>query len=378
MKRFAILLLVLFFLLPSAVSASVPGTDLPDVSAGAACLYEPSTGTFLYEKNASERLPMASTTKIMTALAALEAVPPDTVIAAAPEACRVEGSGIGLKPGEERTVEELLWALLLESANDAAEALAYGISGGTGAFAALMNEKAAELGLIDTHFVNPHGLDDPEHYTTARDLAILTAAAMENETFRKMVASPRHEIPKTEGTRVLLNHNRLLRERGDVIGVKTGFTKRSGRCLVTAAERDGVTLIAVTLNAPDDWRDHASLYDAAFPRCHAVTLARSGALDVRIPCPTAPGGCVHASNREGLGRIFFGPVPEIAARIETKRLLFPPVRAGEEVGRVVYSSAEGEIGSVPLYAASDIPAPAAPPSLFGKLTEIFRGAEQTG
>ena len=116
MKRFAFLLLALFFLLPSAVSASVPGTDLPDVSAGAACLYEPSTGTFLYEMNASERLPMASTTKIMTALAALEAVPPDTVIAAAPEACRVEGSGIGLKPGEERTVEELLWALLLESA----------------------------------------------------------------------------------------------------------------------------------------------------------------------------------------------------------------------------------------------------------------------
>ena len=147
MKRIALLLLVLLFLLfpASPVRASLPA--MPDVSAGAACLYEPSSGVFLFEKNAAERLPMASTTKIMTALVALESVPADTVIAAAPEACGVEGSVIGLRPGEERTIEELLWALLLESANDAAAALAYGLSGGIEAFAERMNEKAAALGL---------------------------------------------------------------------------------------------------------------------------------------------------------------------------------------------------------------------------------------
>ena len=311
-----------------AGSGSLPGAD----SARSACLFEPSTGTFLYQKNADEPLPMASTTKIMTALAALDAMPPETPVTVAPEACGIEGSGIGLTPGETLTLGDLLWAVMLESANDAAAAAAIGVSGGIGAFAELMNRKAADLGLKDTHFVNPHGLDDKDHYTTARELAKIAAAAMENPLIREMAGCVRHEIPKPGGTRTLLNHNRLLRECPDVIGVKTGFTKRSGRCLVTAAERDGVTLFAVTLDDPDDWRDHRALYDAAFPRCHAVTLAEKGGISFPVPCPGSEKGAVTARNAEELKRIFFGDPPEVRTLIETKRMLFPPVEEGGVIG----------------------------------------------
>ena len=337
-------------------------------SAASAILYEPTTETVLFEKDADSRLPMASTTKIMTALTALESMPPDTKISVPAEACGVEGSGIGLTPGEELTLEDLLWAVLLESANDAAEAVALAVSGSISAFADRMNEKAEELGLADTHFVNPHGLDDEAHYTTARDLAKIAACAMENETFRRMVSSVRHEIPKPGGTRYLINHNRLLRERPEVIGVKTGFTKRSGRCLVTAAEKDGVTLIAVTLNDPDDWRDHGALYDGAFPRCTLIRFAEPGGISFPVPCAGSEKGAVRAVSEEGFERVFIDGAPDFRTVIETKRMLFPPVERGETAGRAVFLTSDGdELGSVELKADEAVPAPEMPEGLFGKL-----------
>ena len=368
MKR----LLSLFCAVLSVCAASLTvqaDAPEPSVSAESALLLEPSTGTVLFEKNADRRLPMASTTKIMTALTVLEALPLDRTVTIPPEACGVEGSGIGLVPGEELTVEDLLWAVLLESANDASTAAAIAVSGSVGAFADRMNEKAREFGLTDTHFVNPHGLDDEEHYTTARELAVIASRAMENEDFRRMVSTVRHEIPKSGGTRYLLNHNRLLRECPDVTGVKTGFTKRSGRCLVTSAEKDGVTLIAVTLNDPDDWRDHRAMFDAAFPRCHQITLAKSGGVSFPVPCPGSESGAVRAVNREGLTGLFFDGVPEIRTVVETKRLLFPPVEPGDVIGRVTYRTPEGEIvGSLDLYAEESVPAPDPPRSLLDRLT----------
>ena len=337
-------------------------------SAASAILFEPTTETVLFEKDADSRLPMASTTKIMTALVALEAVPLETKVAVPDEACGMEGSGIGLTPGEELTVEDLLWAVLLESANDAAAATAIAVSGSIAAFADRMNEKAVQLGLTDTHFANPHGLDDEAHYTTARDLAKITASAMENDTFRKMVSSVRHEIPKPNGTRYLINHNRLLRERSDVIGVKTGFTKHSGRCLVTAAERDGVCLIAVTLNDPDDWRDHCALYDAVFPRCTRIRFAEPGGISFPVPCVGSEKGAVRAVNDTGLERVFIDGRPEYRTVIETKRMLFPPVECGEEIGRAVFLAPDGsELGSVPLLADETVSAPEEPEGLLRKL-----------
>ena len=257
---------------PLRVNAEEPAT--PSVSAESAVLIEAQSGNVIYSKNTDQRLPMASTTKIITALTALSQAHPDTVITANADAVGVEGSSIYLVEGEALTLEQLLYALLLESANDAAVAIAIGVSGSVEAFAEQMNLLADVLGLQDTHFVNPHGLDHEDHYTTASELAKLTRYALQNELIREIVGTRKTTIPHPGevGTRLLVNHNKLLRLYEDCIGVKTGFTKRSGRCLVSAAERDGVTLIAVTLNAPNDWNDHTAMLDYGFAKYESVLL----------------------------------------------------------------------------------------------------------
>ncbi|MBQ8861613.1 MAG: D-alanyl-D-alanine carboxypeptidase, partial [Clostridia bacterium] len=220
------------------------------VSAQSAVLIEAESGKIIYEKDAHTRRGMASTTKIMTALCAIESLPLDTVVTVPQEAAGVEGSSVYLKAGEKLTLENLLYALMLQSANDAAAAVAIATAGSIEGFAELMNAKAAELGLRDTHFENPHGLDGAEHYTTAYELAKIAAHALENEDFARIVSTVKHTVPATESSpaRTLVNHNRLLRTYDDIVGVKTGFTKKCGRTLVSAAEREGVRLICVTLN----------------------------------------------------------------------------------------------------------------------------------
>ena len=212
---------------------------------------------------------MASTTKIMTAIVTIENLDLDRIVAVDDRAIGIEGSSIYLKQGEEISVRALLYALMLRSANDAAAALAYEISGSTEDFALLMNEKAAELGLSDTNFENPHGLDSENHYTTAHDLAIISAYAMSNQTFREIVSSRKALIESSAEKRMLINHNKMLSYYDGCIGIKTGYTKKSGRSLASAAERDGATLICITINAPDDWNDHKKLFDYGFSQIHA-------------------------------------------------------------------------------------------------------------
>lgn len=267
----------------SMTAASLPdGGNLPSgdisvpdmaLSARAAVLTD-GAGRVLMAKNADARLPMASTTKLMTALVAIESLPMQTVIKIPASAVGIEGSSIYLTEGEELTLEALLYALMLESANDAATAIAIAVAGSTDSFAALMNERAAAMGLKDTHFDNPHGLDSDTHYTTARELAAIAAAAFDNADLRRIAGTYRKTIPMGEkdGARLLINHDRLLRSYEGTIGGKTGFTKKSGRCLVTAAERDGLRLIAVTLSAPDDWRDHERMLDYGFAEYESVEL----------------------------------------------------------------------------------------------------------
>ena len=237
----------------------------------------------VWEKNANEKLPMASTTKIMTALVALDRLPLDRRVTARAEACGIEGSSIYMKVGETFTVEELLYALLLQSANDAATLIALETAGSVEAFAALMNEKAAALGLRDTHFENPHGLDAEGHYTTARDLAALSCAALSVPQFREIVSTVRRTIGEGESARTLVNHNRMLTAYDGAIGVKTGYTKKSGRCLVSAAERGGVTLVAVTIDDGDDWRDHAAMLDYGFAGLESVVLCEAGEIWRDLP-----------------------------------------------------------------------------------------------
>ena len=264
------------------VVLAAPSVRALDVSAKSAIVMDVS-GVSVFEKDADTPRPMASTTKIMTALVALEEGELSRVITVSPDAVGIEGSGIGLRAGDTLTLEDLLLALLLESANDAAAAIAIGVSGSIDAFVSRMNARAASLGLTSTHFANPHGLPADAHVTTARELALLAAEAMKNEGFASMVSKKSAEITVSGTVRYLRNHNRLLSMADGVIGVKTGFTKVSGRCLVSAASRGGVTLIAVTLDAPDDWNDHMAMLDLGFSKLEACTLIEAGTFCLTLP-----------------------------------------------------------------------------------------------
>ena len=242
------------------------------LSAEKAILLDAATGRVLYEKNADQQSLIASTTKIMTALVVCEQCNVLDRVRIPKEAVGIEGSSMYLQEGEVLTVQELLYGLMLHSGNDAAVALAIYCGGTVEGFAQLMNDEAARIGLVDTHFVNPHGLDAPNHHSTARDLATLAAYAMENPIFRQTVSTRTVTI----GQRSLRNHNKLLWQVEGADGVKTGYTKAAGRILVSSATRDGRRLVAVTINAPDDWADHAQLLNSGFLEFEMQQILRSG------------------------------------------------------------------------------------------------------
>ncbi len=342
MKSAMLLFLLLCLLLPLAAlpCSAQEAIAAPTVSAKSALLMEAESGRIIAAKNADTPLPMASTTKVMTALVALELAAPDTLITVDPAAVGVEGSSIYLVENEQLTLEELLYALMLESANDAATAIAIGLSGSVEAFAAQMNRKAIDLGLTKTHFTNPHGLDHEEHYTTAYELAVITREALQNALFCKIVSTRKTTIPHAgaDGVRLLINHNKLLRLYEACIGVKTGFTKRSGRCLISAAERDGVKLIAVTLSAPDDWNDHMSLLEYGFSRYTSVLLCEKEELLFPLSTVSGSDDYVMLSNPEELRVTLPKEHTTITKTIELPRFAFAPVAANETMGRVVYRS----------------------------------------
>ncbi len=320
---------------------------LPSVSAHSALLLDAASGNVLYEKNALTRRPMASTTKIMTALVALKTAPLDTVISVPPEAVGVEGSSVYLTAGERLTLEELLYAVLLSSANDAAAAVAIALGGSIEGFADMMNATAARLGLTDTQFKNPHGLDAEGHFTSALDLARLTAYALELPELRRMVSTYKHEIPGPSGNRLLVNHNKLLKSYDGCIGVKTGYTKRTGRCLVSAAERDGLTLVAVTLGAPDDWRDHRAMLDYGFEFFSRVSLAKAGQVLAAMPLVGAEKLPLRAKSELALTLTRYGD--GITAVIEsTTRFLWSAPPPGTPVAKVVFYRGKERLGEVTL------------------------------
>ena len=246
--------------------------NIQAVSAQSAILVDAQTGRVLYEKNADSRGLIASTTKIMTALVICEQCNVLDRVRIPNEAVGIEGSSMYLKEGEILTVQELLYGLMLRSGNDAAVALAIYCGGTVEGFSELMNDKARRLGLYNTHFENPNGLDSPGHYSTARDLAKLAAYAMENPIFRKTVSTKNIRIVD----RSLQNHNKLLWSLDGADGVKTGFTKAAGRILVSSAVRSGRRLVAVTMNAPNDWNDHTQLIDHGFSEYRVVQLLQKG------------------------------------------------------------------------------------------------------
>ncbi len=334
--------------------ASSHSEKIPSVSAKAAVLYEPRTKRFLYTKNEDERLGMASTTKIMTALIALENLPPEELITADSNAVGIEGSSIYLKPGETMRAIDLIYALILQSANDAAEVLAYRISGSIQEFAKLMNEKAQELGAKNTNFTNPHGLDDKEHYTTASDLAIITAKALENEAFREIASTKIKTVESSLTKRVLVNHNKLLKSYEGCIGVKTGFTKKTGRSLVSAADKDGLTLICVTINAPDDWSDHTKMLDFGYSVLEIQHLADVGSFSYEIPVINGKQTSVKISNLEPFSYISDKDGSEYKTEVFLSRYFSAPIQEGEVLGKVIFTKNGVEIGSIPLISRESI------------------------
>lgn len=250
-------------------------------SAKAAITIEAQTGISLYEKNADEQLPMASTTKIMTALVTLENADINQTFTVSETACKVEGTQIGLLAGDQISLNDLLHMLMMKSANDAAQTIAENISGSLEAFAELMNERAKQMGLTHTHFENPHGLPSDNHYTTARELALIAAEALKNDTFAQIVSTKKKKLDY-HGL-VIENSNRLLSSYEYTTGVKTGFTKAAGRCLVTSAKKDGVTLINVTLDDGNDWQDHTEMFEEGFRRVSSYTLYEAGQYSITVP-----------------------------------------------------------------------------------------------
>lgn len=316
----------------------------PTVSARSAILMDRSTGRVLWAQNADERALIASTTKIMTGLLVSERCNLDAPVEIPPEAVAVEGSSMDLQAGAVYEVRTLLYGMMLHSGNDAATALAIYCAGSVENFARLMNQKAQALGLEDSHFVNPHGLDDPEHYATASDLARLTAAAMENPVFREVVSTKTISL---EG-RQFTNHNKLLWQYPGAIGVKTGYTSAAGRILVSCANRQGRELIAVTIHDPNDWADHAALLDYGFSTFTLEQIASAGAVLGQVPVLGGEAGFGQVVVSEDVV-LPVGAEEAVLATVDVPRFVYAPVRGGDFAGVLRVYVDGAETMSVPLF-----------------------------
>lgn len=356
----------------TAFTPAVRGAGKPQ--AKAYILMEAGTGRVLLAENEQTPLPIASTTKILTALLTLEQPALDTMFRVDDTAIRVEGTSMGLRSGDEVSLRTLAYGMLLSSGNDAANAAAVRIDGSLEAFAARMNRRAAELGLKNSHFVTPSGLDAPEHYCSALDLALLTRAALKNPDFSEICASGKATVSfgNPAFSRTLYNHNRLLSSYPDCIGVKTGYTKKAGRCLVSAASRDGVTLICVTLAAADDWNLHRQLLDQGFTMAipQPLPLPRDG-LTAQVV-----GGREETVSVQASGQAYacVETPDSVEVRLCLERFYYAPVTKGQVMGEVQYLFGGEVIARLPLTAAGDVPVKEQKKGFFQSLWERFFGS----
>lgn len=342
--RYSLLLILTVFLLLPARAA---GEEVPALSAEAAILVEPVTGRVLFEKNADRPMKAASTVKILTALVALEHLDSAQEVTVDRAWTGIEGSSMYLRPGETVTVRDLLYGLLLVSGNDAATALACAAAGSVEAFTELMNGKAAALGMGDSRFADPCGLVSEGHQVTARDMATLTRAALENELIAEIVATK----TAVAADRSFTNHNKLLWRYEGAAGVKTGFTKAAGRTLVSCAERCGLRLICVTLNDPDDWEDHAALLDWGFAN---YAWQSTGEMTWSLPVVSGLGESapVVPGREEAL------LLPKDGAgtwSVALPDFVYAPVSKGEKAGLLRFLTPGGEVlAEIPLVFAEDV------------------------
>jgi D-alanyl-D-alanine carboxypeptidase (penicillin-binding protein 5/6) len=319
--------------------------------AESACLMNAVTGEVVYEKNAYDERPMASTTKIMTALVALENSDLYDIVTMSNEAVNVGGSSTYAKAGDQLYMEDALFGLMLNSGNDAAEAIAQTVGGTKEDFVKMMNERAAKIGATHTCFLNPSGLPQDGHYTTAYDLALIAREALKNDKFAEIVSTQQRTVwPVNNPERPLsfYNHNKLLDLFDDCTGVKTGYTQKAGRCLVSSAQRDGMKYIAVTLNDRNDWNDHKEMYERAFSESYPFKAVDGG------QCIKKADGYSFVAEED-----FIIPSPinkrtEIDLIIHMPEKINGPINKGEKVGYMQVMYNQEEIGTVNIVSESDV------------------------
>ncbi len=353
----SLLIFTFIFLMPFAVRAS----------SGAFLVMDGRNGTVLEAENEEVMLPMASTTKIMTALVVLEHANLEEAVTIPAEAAGVEGSSLYIKTGEVYTVEELLYALMLESANDCAVALAWYVGGeSVPHFVEMMNQRAQSIGLIKTHFANPNGLSAAGHYTTAKELALMMMEAMKNEAFRVITGTKRYTVCG----KTMVNHNRLLSLYDGCIGGKTGYTMEAGRCLVTAAERNGAMLICVTLGRKDDWNIHTEAYVRWYQKLNNEILAERNSFQISLP--RADGGSVTVTNCDTVAAYLFQYDGNIEKRVLGGPFVYGNKGAGDVVGTVEYWFRGAKVGESPLVLCEAVQTPIKKELFIARIFRFFR------
>ncbi len=349
---------------PKTISSAAKAAEqeLPDISATAAIVIDAETGAVLFEKQPDERLPMASTTKIMTSILVLESLDLDQKVVVPQSVTGTAGSLAGLVYGEVLTVRQLMYAMLIPSGNDAALTLAIKTSGSVQAFVNRMNEKAEEMGLTNTHFANPNGLHLENHYSSARDLATMAQYAMRNSTFRKIVATTEYDLPYPgvdQGVRKLKNGNVLLKELPWVNGVKTGSTPYAGYCMVTSGSRDGVSLITVLLGAADDdtrWKETKALLGYGMSQFPPTVLVDRGELVAELDLSDPLGRKVRLVSQQACAmRLGASEVVTAQARLLDEVVL--PVHVGDPLGELDFTLDGTFLDSVPLVAGNSLDRP---------------------
>lgn len=346
-------------------------TKAISTSAKASILINADTGEVIYSQNQNEKLPMASTTKIMTALLLCEEGNMEKGITVTPQMVKVEGTSMGLLGGDKVTYKALLYGMLLASGNDAANVTAYALGGTIDGFVNMMNQRAKELGLNNTHFETPSGLDGDEHYTTAEDLANLARVCMDNPLFKEAASTKAItlEYGNPPYRRTLTNHNKLLKIFEGAVGVKTGFTKKAGRCLVSCAEREGKRVIAVTLKDPNDWEDHINLLNYGLEKVK-TTVITPEKTDFSISVISSQNQSVEVKIEEYT--VSSLDTSGFSCEVNLPTFLYAPVKEGDVIGSVVYYKNKTQIARRDIKASQNIEKNSPKKSFWEKYKESFK------
>jgi len=337
------------------VSSAHAQSEAPETGAAGAVLIEANTRMVLMADEAHKKLPMASTTKIMTALLAIENCSLDEMVEVPAEAYGVEGSSMYLQKEENLSMRDLLYGLMLVSGNDAAVTIAVHVGGSVEGFAAMMNERAKELGALNTNFMTPNGLPDDNHFTTAYDLALIAAQAMQLDAFSQIVSSTYYRTTTGLVTRTLKNKNKILWEYPGGCGIKTGYTKAAGKCLVFSAKKDGMMLIGVVLNCSDMFSSAKTMLDYGFDNYELATVVQKGTVVARLSVDNGMKNALALVAKDDIIiPIKKGENITLTTRVECPSAVAAPVGQGTLIGRVYVLSETTAIASTELVASESV------------------------